>query len=385
MSRRARHLCCWAAPLGAALLLGALLLLRPPRCTPSPETPPRPARGGLYLFNGCEVHDADFVKIHTFPGDFCRYLPSGEILSFVTGSGLLLFDADLKMRWRLDVGDVHHHIAAPPAGPLYVLSSHDDHVYRGKRLRFDVVLKVSRRGRILARWCTFDHLETIKRSLPFKHPAEDDATGGWDDSRIGGPYGKGEYFHVNHVDVLPPNPNSGKGRAFAPGNLLLSFPLFQMLAILDPETYEFLWTYTLDPARSSFGQHCAQMLPSGNVLVFVNGLKGRGGKLHSSVVELDPVTKRTVWRYLGSPPESFYSELLGCAQRLRDGNTLITVGDMAPPAGYPYVLEVTPRQEVVRRYAIGPGSAFLRKARRLQSVTWAPRAALADILPLSAQ
>ena len=45
------------------------------------------------------------------------------------------------------------------------------------------------------------------------------------------------------------------------------------------------------------------------------------------MLELNPVTERVEWEYMGDPPESFFTHRNGSAQRLPDGNTLICDGD----------------------------------------------------------
>jgi hypothetical protein len=87
------------------------------------------------------------------------------------------------------------------------------------------------------------------------------------------------------------------------------------------------------------GQHHAQMIPhglpgAGNILVFDNGsYSGYGGpdgypkhaRRWSRVLEFNPVTLKKVWQY-GSPGglDRFACYFAGSAQRLPNGNTLIT-------------------------------------------------------------
>jgi len=78
-------------------------------------------------------------------------------------------------------------------------------------------------------------------------------------------------------------------------------------------------------------------LPSGNILLFDNGTR-RG---YSRVIELAPESKAIVREYRGSPKESFFSEWRGVAQRLGNGNTLITESERG------HVFEVTREGEVV--------------------------------------
>jgi hypothetical protein len=114
------------------------------------------------------------------------------------------------------------------------------------------------------------------------------------------------------------------------------------------------------------GQHNPHLVPkglpgAGNVLVFDNGGVAGYGEIpntgsvyrytrdYSRVVEFNPVTLEIVWEYGGEfAPERFYSHLIGGAQRLPNGNTLITIGL------HGRVIEVTPERQVVWEYQHEP-------------------------------
>jgi len=120
-----------------------------------------------------------------------------------------------------------------------------------------------------------------------------------------------------------------------------------------------------------FAQHDASWIPpglpgDGHILVFNNG-RGRPGGNYSSVDEIVlPVDKQgryareagraygpkePVWSYVSKA--DFYSMHISGAQRLPNGNTLVCSGERG------MLLEVTPRKEVVWKYANpvggGPG------------------------------
>jgi hypothetical protein len=73
-------------------------------------------------------------------------------------------------------------------------------------------------------------------------------------------------------------------------------------------------------------------------LIYDNGWNKRN---YTRVIELDPVKKEIVWEYKADPPESFYSRTEGYAQRLPNGNTLITESRKGR------VFEVTKDKEIV--------------------------------------
>ena len=90
-----------------------------------------------------------------------------------------------------------------------------------------------------------------------------------------------------------------------------------LVGVIDPATEEFVWTWGFDELEHP---HHPSLLPNGNILIFDNG-KFRA---YSRVVEVNPLTNEIVWEYRAKPPESFFSESRGAAQRLPNGNTLIT-------------------------------------------------------------
>ncbi len=59
------------------------------------------------------------------------------------------------------------------------------------------------------------------------------------------------------------------------------------------------------------------------------------------MIELNPFTEKIEWQYTAEPPQLFFSETRGSAQRLPNGNTLITESDKGR------VFEITRRGELV--------------------------------------
>jgi len=137
------------------------------------------------------------------------------------------------------------------------------------------------------------------------------------------------YGHTNTVCPL------------ADGTYLVSSKNLNLLFIIDPITNTVNWAYQNDEMG---GQHDAQMLDNGNILVFANGLYA-GDLSHSQVWEINPISRDIVWRYVAKDDmTSFYSPHMGGAQRLPTGNTLICEGNKG------CLFEVTPDGDVVREF-----------------------------------
>lgn len=138
-----------------------------------------------------------------------------------------------------------------------------------------------------------------------------------------------DVFHPNSIEVLD-RAVAGAG----PGAVLLCLRELDLIAIVDPERQEVIWEW--GPGQLD-APHNPSLLPNGNILVFDNG-RARGW---SRVVEVDPSTNQIVWEYRAP---GFWSKLRGGAQRLPNGNTLITESQRGR------VFEVTPAGTVVWEY-----------------------------------
>jgi len=163
-----------------------------------------------------------------------------------------------------------------------------------------------------------------------------------------------------------------------------------MLYIISHETGEIVWKigpdYTHDPKLVEMGvmvgPHHAHVIPrglpgEGNVLVYDNGGAGGFGdpnpgapegvwnalRDHSRVLEIDPVTLDIVWEFtaetagypvMGEDLSKFYSRYKSAAQRLPNGNTLITESHCGR------IFEVTVDGEIVWEH-INPNNLATRE------------------------
>ncbi|MFB7104876.1 aryl-sulfate sulfotransferase [Streptomyces hydrogenans] len=106
------------------------------------------------------------------------------------------------------------------------------------------------------------------------------------------------------------------------GNVLASLRSVSAVVVISRDTGEILW-------RSRPGtvsqQHAPTELDDGRLLVFDNGVFRPGHDVpYSRVVEIDRAGGDVVWEYHDPAREFFFAPFMGSAQRLPNGNTLVT-------------------------------------------------------------
>lgn len=144
-------------------------------------------------------------------------------------------------------------------------------------------------------------------------------------------------FNANTVELIEEDVVRDGEVLFGAGQVLVCWRNLDLVGVLDVETQTFVWTW--GPGELERPHH-PSLLPNGNLLIFDNG-KYRGW---SRVLEVDPASNEIVWEYRADPVESFFSESRGAAQRLPNGNTLITESTRGR------VFEVTADGETVWEY-----------------------------------
>ena len=125
-------------------------------------------------------------------------------------------------------------------------------------------------------------------------------------------------------------------------DILASFRPTSTVVRISRKTRKIVWK--LGPPTVS-GQHAPTPLANGNVLIFDNGVHRLDDSMpYSRVIEVNPATNEIVWKYQDSPAWNFFSPRMGCAQRLPNGNTLIT------ESSFGRFFEVTQEGEIVWEY-----------------------------------
>lgn len=241
-----------------------------------------------------------------------------------------------------------------------------------KRLLDDCFIEVDWEGNIVWEWHLNKHFNKLdfseqEKAILFRNP----------NYHINGG-GQSDWMHINSMSVLGPNKwyDAGDER-FHPDNIIWDAREANIIAITSKKTGDIVWkigpdftkTKELRAIRQIIGQHHAHMISNGlpgagNILVFDNGgwagygypsrTSKDGTKAdirdHSRVLEINPVTLELVWEFTSEnryamsglvAKSYFYSPLISSAQRLPNGNTMITEGCSCR------IFEVTPEKEVV--------------------------------------
>ncbi len=243
-----------------------------------------------------------------------------------------------------------------------------------KPLLDDAIIEVDEEGKIVWEWVCSEHFEEMgfdenAKNVLFRDP----------NTRYFGNSGDGDWMHINSVSYVGPNKFYDQGdERFHPDNIIWDGRETNIIAIIDKRTGKIVWKLGPDysapevkPIGWIIGQHHAHIIPKGlpgegNLLVFDNGgWAGYGqpnpssayGLKHalrdySRVLEINPVTLEIEWQYtpteanFQAPLDSyrFYSPYISSAQRLPNGNTLITEGADGR------IFEVTREHELVWEY-----------------------------------
>ena len=210
-------------------------------------------------------------------------------------------------------------------------------------LEDDRLIEVTAKGEVVWEWVASDHIDAFGFAADARKAIK--AARAFNKGR-----GSYDWLHVNSATYVGPNKWFDQGdKRFAPNNVIISSREASFLAIVarDGGTVwrlgpDFSESKELRAIRQIIGQHHAHLIPKGlpgegNLLVFDNGGTSGYGfanptapdgvgaftRATSRVLEINPVTLELVWSYTNA---RFYSSNISSAQRLPNGNTLITAG-----------------------------------------------------------
>lgn len=315
---------------------------------------------------------------------------------------LLQVDWDGNVEWKFDR---HERIKDPRHKPQWMARQHHDYQREGNPVGYyvpgmeafqdkgktlilchktltepkisshllvdDAILEVGWEGKITWEWVCSQHFEEFgfdeaAKNAIARNPNRPFFPGMGPDH--------GDWMHMNSISLLGPNRwwDAGDER-FNPENIIADGRQTNITFIIERKTGNIVWKlgpdYTTPETKrlgQIIGQHHAHMIPvglpgAGNILLFDNGGSAGYGipnpgsptgvnnalRDRSRVIEFDPLTLEVVWSYpkMGpGPGGNLYSSFVCSAQRLVNGNTMITEG------GSGRIIEVTPEGDTVWEY-----------------------------------
>jgi len=208
----------------------------------------------------------------------------------------------------------------------------------------NVLQEVDSAGRLLFSWNAFDHF-TLADVDPAVIPLISLSP-----SRL-------DWTHANAVDVDQD------------GNYLVSFRHLSEVTKIDSRNGAVLWRlggvrndFMFDSDSNEFSfQHGVRRLPTGSLIMFDNGNRHTPPFSRAIEYRLNEQTRtaQAVWQYRPTP--DLFSFALGFAERLGNGNTLVTFGTSA------IVQEVSPAAKLVWQVSV-PAGLFVYRAYRLRSL-----------------
>jgi len=244
---------------------------------------------------------------------------NGDLLAIYEGLGLVKIDKDSNLLWASDVR-AHHDLEVTTDGSIWVLTRQArmiPEISAERPVLEDFVSVLSADGEELRRLSLLEALEGTEFDQDWSERIH-----------LGG-----DLLHTNSLEVLDGR-LADRNPAFRAGNLLVSMLLLDLVCVVDPDSGRVVWG-RVGPFRL---QHDPHVLESGLVMIFDN--QGAGPET-SRILEMDPATWEPVWSFAGTAERPFFSETCGLAQRLPNGNTLITESD------YGRAFEITRDGDVV--------------------------------------
>ena len=238
-------------------------------------------------------------------------------------------DVDGAVLWKRAM-TAHHDIAPAPDGKYVALLFQRRMVPAlnpDVPLREDLIARIAPDGSLIDDLSLYEATSGRDAVFPL-HPGQVNRQGGepWLDP-----------LHANSVQWMQDPELARLDPLFALDNLLVCFRHQDRIAMYSWSRREVVWAWG---DKILEGPHDAQVLPSGNILLFDNGIFRKW----SRALEMDPRTGKIVWEYRARPPGALLTMSIGSVQRLPNGNTLIAESNRGR------AIEVTREGETVWEY-----------------------------------
>ena len=244
-------------------------------------------------------------------------------------------DPDSNVVWEYQNGAMHHDFDILPNNNLAVLVWQEvpdglaNFIKGGKpgtefnkvNIFSDAILEIDHDKNVVWSWSASKYLDPNEYEIPAFFTRE-------------------QWTHANSLKYVQSDPFYGKE------SYLVSMRYLNEVFLISKETGEIIWK---SPKGLLGHQHDATILDNGHILVFNNAyyteVSPNPYGYGSQVLEIDPKTNKIVWEFSGGNNPLDRSRLteviLSGAQRLPNGNTLITLGTSGR------IIEVTPDKKIV--------------------------------------
>jgi hypothetical protein len=264
--------------------------------------------------------------------DKARLLPNGDLLAIYAaagdtpwGYGMVKLDQASNVIWSY-LAHTHHDFDIAPDGRILALTNEfsseevDGLGKLEKPYLEDFVAVLSPDGKELKKVSLTHALAKSRYKL----------------LRLAIPgYALADPLHVNSVQYI--DAGLAKNFPFAKeGDVLLSFRDMSAVVALSLDSGQIVWAMR----GPWLWQHDASLLPNGHIMLFDNLGGFREGN-SARVLEVDPKSGAVAWSYQGDDAHPFHSPLRSSAERLPNGDVLITESDGGR------LFEVTRQGEIV--------------------------------------
>ena len=304
----------------------------------------------------CKVYTNLGQFITEFPHKLCHFTSDGYV--GMASKHLYFYNQKMENLWKLTFDRLHHDLYVDEVRKEIAVVWSKFQKTGEELIEEQGVTVVDYNGKIVFEWNSFDHLKELEKIWGGEIELEESK----EKLSLNGIVLTTKYFlKINAVQIIPKNKSMEKSAIFKPGNLLINFHNKPFVIIINRNN-GVLWSYVFSK-KPYMGSHGPRILENGDMIFFKNRLKpivsdsdidvlkknryaiestspskfffalhisGRSKpslfRLSRSSVEIiDPVTKFLKWSYktpLSSV--SFFSPYLGHAERLENGNVLVT-------------------------------------------------------------
>lgn len=253
------------------------------------------------LIAQCNIYNGNGERLRRYPGLICVFEEDGYLLiSSIRGNELSFLDPNMRVLWKIPM-HTHHQINKTIDGNFLVLSSETKN-YLNKKTRFDRLVKINRKGEIVASFSFYDHKDELLINInkdkfeifPFDYDKENQDLGVI------------EISHANSFYEIPPNLKSKLYPELHTGNIIVNANSYGRVMILDAGMTHILKSFK-QPSNTI---HDVQITSEGNFLLYNNTVKNVNPS-YSEVQIYSYPGQLLLWNYHRGQKEFSYPYLGG--------------------------------------------------------------------------